>query len=111
MAIDTISPPQLALPSFFNSLVRWHSNDSKKGPSNVQPGPIGVELAKDVPKSNNKKAVDDKCGPLDDNDAEDYVPMIDPATGEWGGPTKGGQAPEPTRFGDWERKGRCTDFR
>jgi hypothetical protein len=30
--------------------------------------------------------------------------------GEWGGPTKGGTAPEPTRFGDWERKGRCTDF-
>ena len=29
---------------------------------------------------------------------------------EWGGPTKGGSMPEPTRFGDWERKGRCTDF-
>ena len=30
--------------------------------------------------------------------------------GEWGGPTKGGTVKEPTRFGDWERKGRCTDF-
>lgn len=29
-----------------------------------------------------------------------------PKTGEVGGP--GG--PEPTRFGDWERKGRVTDF-
>ncbi len=25
---------------------------------------------------------------------------------EFGGPT----GPEPTRFGDWERKGRCSDF-
>lgn len=22
----------------------------------------------------------------------------------------GAKGPEPTRFGDWERKGRCTDF-
>ena len=29
-----------------------------------------------------------------------------PATGEVGGPT----GPEPTRFGDWERKGRVSDF-
>jgi len=29
-----------------------------------------------------------------------------PKTGEVGGP----RGPEPTRFGDWERKGRVTDF-
>lgn len=29
---------------------------------------------------------------------------------EWGGPLRGGRLPEPTRFGDWERKARCTDF-
>jgi hypothetical protein len=29
---------------------------------------------------------------------------------EWGGPRRGGRLPEPTRYGDWERKGRCTDF-
>lgn len=29
---------------------------------------------------------------------------------EWGGPLRGGKNPEPTRFGDWERKGRCTDY-
>jgi len=31
---------------------------------------------------------------------------INPHTGEKGGP----RGPEPTRYGDWERKGRCTDF-
>jgi len=29
-----------------------------------------------------------------------------PATGEKNGP----KGPEPTRYGDWERKGRVTDF-
>jgi hypothetical protein len=31
---------------------------------------------------------------------------VPPASTELGGPT----GPEPTRFGDWERKGRCIDF-
>lgn len=31
---------------------------------------------------------------------------INPITGERGGP----KGPEPTRNGDWEFKGRCTDF-
>lgn len=29
---------------------------------------------------------------------------------EWGGPLRGGRMLEPTRYGDWERKGRCTDY-
>ena len=36
--------------------------------------------------------------------------LVEPASAdqvaEIGGPT----GPEPTRFGDWERKGRCIDF-
>ena len=31
---------------------------------------------------------------------------INPETGEEGGP----RGPEPTRYGDWERKGRVSDF-
>ena len=45
----------------------------------------------------------------DDDDMEDM--FVDTSMGkEWGGPTRGGRMPEPTRFGDWERDGRCTDF-
>jgi len=54
-----------------------------------------------------------KCGPAPapEDDLSDAVPMVDPKTGEWGGPTRGGTRPEPTRFGDWaDGKGRCTDF-
>ncbi|KAG5175099.1 hypothetical protein JKP88DRAFT_172801, partial [Tribonema minus] len=38
-----------------------------------------------------------------------FVPGPDGSM-EYGGPTRGGKLAEPTRFGDWERKGRCTDF-
>ncbi|XP_020776978.1 succinate dehydrogenase assembly factor 4, mitochondrial isoform X2 [Boleophthalmus pectinirostris] len=31
---------------------------------------------------------------------------VNPITKEKGGP----RGPEPTRYGDWERKGRCVDF-
>ncbi|MGQ3047072.1 MAG: succinate dehydrogenase assembly factor 4 [Niveispirillum sp.] len=33
-------------------------------------------------------------------------PPVKQPPGEIGGPT----GPEPTRFGDWEFKGRCSDF-
>jgi hypothetical protein len=39
--------------------------------------------------------------PADDRAVSDEIP-----SGEIGGPT----GPEPTRFGDWEKKGRCIDF-
>ncbi|XP_037638005.1 succinate dehydrogenase assembly factor 4, mitochondrial isoform X2 [Sebastes umbrosus] len=35
-----------------------------------------------------------------------YPDDVNPATKEKGGP----RGPEPTRYGDWERKGRCVDF-
>jgi len=34
------------------------------------------------------------------------APPATPPVEEIGGP----KGPEPTRFGDWERKGRCSDF-
>eukprot|EP00580_Thalassiosira_gravida_P000244 CAMPEP_0201606570 /NCGR_PEP_ID=MMETSP0492-20130828/5973_1 /ASSEMBLY_ACC=CAM_ASM_000837 /TAXON_ID=420259 /ORGANISM="Thalassiosira gravida, Strain GMp14c1" /LENGTH=195 /DNA_ID=CAMNT_0048070999 /DNA_START=164 /DNA_END=751 /DNA_ORIENTATION=+ len=51
----------------------------------------------------------------EDDDQEEMFVMADPVLGlgtiqEWGGPRRGGSLSEPTRFGDWERKGRCTDF-
>jgi hypothetical protein len=39
--------------------------------------------------------------PRDDRAATEEIP-----SGEIGGPA----GPEPTRFGDWEKKGRCIDF-
>lgn len=59
------------------------------------------------------KKVNDKESPVVIKDSEEtrkaYAPFPDgmnPKTGEVGGPV----GPEPTRYGDWERKGRVTDF-
>ena len=40
------------------------------------------------------------------NVLEPFPNDINPQTGEKGGP----RGPEPTRYGDWERKGRVSDF-
>ncbi|MEQ2299870.1 succinate dehydrogenase assembly factor 4, mitochondrial isoform X2 [Girardinichthys multiradiatus] len=37
---------------------------------------------------------------------EKFPDDVNPETKEKGGP----RGPEPTRYGDWERKGRCVDF-
>ncbi|XP_066536188.1 succinate dehydrogenase assembly factor 4, mitochondrial [Hoplias malabaricus] len=37
---------------------------------------------------------------------EKFPDDVNPHTKEKGGP----RGPEPTRYGDWERKGRCIDF-
>ena len=73
-----------------------------------------------LPKSLKESAVKTKgiikeaCGtePTVDDDEDEMEEMFvqGPAGMEWGGPTRGGQRPEPTRFGDWERKGRTSDF-
>ena len=61
--------------------------------------------------TSNPKVDDD-----DDEEMEQEDMFVEPhvefafRTKEWGGPRRGGRLPEPTRFGDWERKGRCSDF-
>ncbi len=62
------------------------------------------------------------CGDIDSDEEDDEMeqeemfvdaydsPSFDHGRVEWGGPRRGGRLPEPTRFGDWERKGRCSDF-
>ncbi|KAJ2858889.1 hypothetical protein FB639_005866, partial [Coemansia asiatica] len=42
----------------------------------------------------------------DDDPLKPFPNNTNPATGEINGP----RGPEPTRFGDWERKGRVSDF-
>ncbi|WOH06677.1 hypothetical protein DCAR_0626105 [Daucus carota subsp. sativus] len=55
------------------------------------------------------KIVDEKVndGDRESDEEEDEDSLdINKATGEIGGP----KGPEPTRFGDWEKNGRCSDF-
>jgi hypothetical protein len=61
-------------------------------------------------------AAQEKCGSVpneteeDEEDEWEDMFIEGPAGIEWNGPTRGGARPEPTRFGDWERKGRVSDF-
>jgi len=55
------------------------------------------------------KTKDESLKSDEKNERDPYAPFPDatnPVTGEIGGPL----GPEPTRYGDWERKGRCSDF-
>ncbi|XP_062144861.1 uncharacterized protein LOC133852180 [Alnus glutinosa] len=60
--------------------------------------PQAETTEKDLP---NESQEDDQ-----EDDDEDSDDLVNKATGEVGGP----RGPEPTRFGDWERNGRCSDF-
>lgn len=44
--------------------------------------------------------------PVKEGDANVKKAVDTPKTPEVGGP----EGPEPTRYGDWEKKGRCIDF-
>lgn len=75
----------------------------------------------DITSGKTTAEVSSACNVTDDNDDDDddmeqeemFVEAhesFEHKMVEWGGPRRGGRLPEPTRFGDWERKGRCTDF-
>ncbi|KAL8095759.1 hypothetical protein AgCh_036942 [Apium graveolens] len=63
------------------------------------------QIAGDGEKIVNEKVSDgDSEGDEDEDDGDELD--INKETGEIGGP----KGPEPTRFGDWEKNGRCSDF-
>jgi len=93
-------------------------------PDNVAAVKVTRATAVDKEEEDGKVVVADKhmittikkpaCGPdpveEHEDEMEEMFVMGPSGTMEWGGPTRGGQHKEPTRYGDWERKGRCSDF-
>uniref|UniRef100_A0A5B7AHW8 Succinate dehydrogenase assembly factor 4, mitochondrial n=1 Tax=Davidia involucrata TaxID=16924 RepID=A0A5B7AHW8_DAVIN len=74
-----------------------HQQQQHQDNPNKQEG----EISEIKEKIQNEKDDDDE----DEEDEGDGVDMNE-ETGEIGGP----RGPEPTRYGDWERNGRCSDF-
>ncbi|VDM03543.1 unnamed protein product [Schistocephalus solidus] len=75
-----------------------------KKPANVSPNKCFYSTCDDE-----KSGIDRKLKIHPDAEKEPlerFPDDINPLTGERGGP----RGPEPTRYGDWERKGRCIDF-
>ena len=51
------------------------------------------------------------AGEANDKTAQNSDNLLDKAVvGEMPPEVNGPKGPEPTRYGDWEQKGRCTDF-
>jgi hypothetical protein len=53
-----------------------------------------------------QNAAESKSSPLSSDTEAPTQPASDAKPIEIGGPA----GPEPTRYGDWEKKGRCIDF-
>jgi len=94
------------------------ASDAVASPS-VQKGDSSKDDSKNVSEVKVEKVVTKECGDLaDDDDGEmeqeemfvEAHESFEHRMMEWGGPRRGGRLPEPTRYGDWERKGRCSDF-
>ena len=93
------------------------SNNNNKSTLSTNNGRIDDDSSSD----NGNSSSCSQGTPMDEDDddeedeQEEMFVTADPVLGlgtikEWGGPRRGGRLAEPTRFGDWERKGRCTDF-
>lgn len=63
--------------------------------------PASNDKDKILKQTEDEKKLDSKDG--ENNDGDEFVNKV---TGEVGGP----RGPEPTRYGDWEKNGRCSDF-
>ncbi|XP_058184400.1 uncharacterized protein LOC131301910 [Rhododendron vialii] len=112
-SIMNLSAPKLGLPytrpepaslSALNSLVRLFCSSTWHPQQPPPPQDQQIESNKlEGEESETKEQVQN--GEVENEDDGDELDL-NKETGEIGGP----RGPEPTRYGDWERKGRCHDF-
>ena len=105
-SISDLSTPKLILPctrsepltsSITNSVSRLVCSSAQQPEENVN---------KERRESFEKDLENEKKEIVEDGEGEDEELDVNKETGEVGGP----RGPEPTRYGDWERNGRCYDF-
>ncbi|XP_059838283.1 succinate dehydrogenase assembly factor 4, mitochondrial-like [Hypanus sabinus] len=81
--------------------VSWRSSSSKAGSQeNLKKKPLKK------PETPVGRFDHPQQDPLGGDTLERFPDDINPVTKEKNGP----RGPEPTRYGDWERRGRCIDF-
>ncbi|KAK8503878.1 hypothetical protein V6N13_021659 [Hibiscus sabdariffa] len=100
---SSLSEHSIAKPSFTSfrsdSMTRFLCSSAQQ--SQLNRGEKADEEDREVVKRNLESKNKKEEG--EGGDEEDHV---NKETGEVGGP----KGPEPTRYGDWERNGRCSDF-
>lgn len=69
---------------------------------------VGADVSDDqeAPPNSGTKAKEERHRDAEKEPLPEWPDGVNPKTGEKGGP----KGPEPTRYGDWERKGRVSDF-
>ena len=82
--------------SFTRFVLRWRSFSQGRA--------TGDECGVELPFKKRKGTEEHPDGEKDP--LPEWPGGVNPHTGERGGP----RGPEPTRYGDWERKGRVSDF-
>lgn len=87
---------------------RFRFSDLTKSPNQQPPTPKSTTAGKEHLVKTDACGIDENNNEPEDDLEEMFVEG--PAGLEWGGPTRGGRRPEPTRYGDWERNGRVSDF-
>ncbi|KAJ0963031.1 hypothetical protein J5N97_028153 [Dioscorea zingiberensis] len=76
---------------------------SSPRPPQEDPRAAAVEEKKE---EGNGVGTEERTGDKEEAADDDDGVYVNKVTGEVGGP----RGPEPTRYGDWERGGRCSDF-
>ncbi|KAF5743462.1 succinate dehydrogenase assembly factor 4 mitochondrial [Tripterygium wilfordii] len=106
-SIAALSAPKLAIPytrsdsvtlSVTKSAIRFISSSTQQQEHREKPSQEETETVKENLGREKEEEEED--------DEEEDEGLVNKDTGEIGGP----RGPEPTRYGDWERNGRCSDF-
>lgn len=87
----------------------YFAEDDSPGAVDITKQPVAEKKSKRPRKTRSTKKITEEIDNTKfkgSNVLKPFPNNINPKTGEVGGP----RGPEPTRFGDWERKGRVTDF-
>jgi len=96
-------------PNLINLSIAHFSSKSDKGDNKKPLSPRMEEFQKKLREKTPLGKLEEIQGKHPYEEKEPLQPFpdnVNPSTGEIGGP----RGPEPTRYGDWERKGRVTDF-
>ncbi|XXG42377.1 hypothetical protein AAC387_Pa01g2675 [Persea americana] len=93
---SNLSAPISAKSRFLSSSEQHQHQESPKPPPQAEE----EETTEENPENSSNP------GDADEGEEEGNGIYVNKQTGEIGGP----KGPEPTRYGDWERGGRCSDF-
>ncbi|ESQ31242.1 hypothetical protein EUTSA_v10005175mg [Eutrema salsugineum] len=97
--VRLIAPSRSASSRFMEPVSRFLSSSTSPPPQSPSPSPNQDQIGK--PDQNLKEEEEEE-----EEEEEGGGEFVNKDTGEIGGP----RGPEPTRYGDWEQRGRCSDF-